>query len=60
MENFTLYAEQNIYGWSVIDPEGGRWWPHEEAQSEITASEDPATTAIEVCMTQVMRGDWHN
>jgi len=27
MNESNLRAEKNDYGWSVIDPDGGRWWP---------------------------------
>jgi len=43
---------------TVTDAEGGIWWPNQEAEAEIMASEDPEAKAIEICHTQPMRGTW--
>ena len=53
-------ATQNIYGWSVVGLSNERWWPSDEAQEEIQASDDPAQAALEMAMTQPMRGTWHD
>lgn len=53
-------AIENSYGWSVMDPDGSRWWPNDEASAEIEAAEDPAAKAIEICTNSPMRGEWHS
>lgn len=56
----TLTAEQLTYGWTVLDPEGGRWWPSEEAAAEIEAAADPAAEAVRIATQEPMRGTWAN
>ena len=56
----TLIAEFGTYGWSVIDINGGRWWPYDDAQAEILSSSEPASVAIKMCNATPMRGRWHN
>lgn len=51
-------AEKLTDGWSVTDPNGGRWWPSEAADEEIEASADPAETALRICRESPMRGRW--
>lgn len=45
---------------TVRDPDGGVWWPSEEAAAEIAASDDPGATAIRMCTTEPMRGEWRD
>jgi hypothetical protein len=59
-QNEECYAEENISGWSVIDPAGGRWWPSEEAEKEIEAAEDPAARAVMICDSEPARGEWRS
>lgn len=47
-------------GECVADPDGGRWWPGDEAAAEIAASADPAATAARICAETPMRGTWHD
>ncbi len=54
----TLSAVENHYGWSVVDSNGGRWWPSESAEVEIDDSDDPAAAAVAMCWTEPMRGEW--
>ena len=56
----TLVAERQADGWSVVDPEGGRWWPNEATAEEIESAEDPAAKAVEICDREPMRGQWHS
>jgi len=51
-----MRAVPSIYGWSVADPAGGRWWPDASAQAEI----DSAEAAIRLCETAPMRGEWRS
>lgn len=51
-------ARETVYGWSVVDVNGGIWWPSDEAHKEIVQSPDPAAKAIQVCRAQPMRGTW--
>ena len=53
-----LYAQRLTAGWSVVDPQGGRWWPSDEAAAEIETAEDPAATAIRICEDAPHRGKW--
>ena len=43
-----LYAEELTDGWTVVDPEGGRWWPNEKARQAISRSKNPAATALRI------------
>ena len=43
-----LYAEELTDGWTVVDPEGGRWWPNEKARQAIQRSKNPAATALRI------------
>lgn len=54
-----LYAELLADGWSVVDPDGGRWWPDESAAREILASDDQAAAAVRIAREEPMRGKWH-
>jgi len=42
----------------VTDTDGGVWWPSDEAEAEIMASDDPESKAIEIAETEPMRGTW--
>lgn len=55
-----LRAAENVYGWHVIDLAGGVWWPDDDADEEINASDDPARTARRICDEQPMRGKWYD
>ncbi len=55
----TLTAEHLTDGWTVIDPDGGRWWPDENAKAEVEDSEDPAEAIVTICTTAPARGRWH-
>ena len=54
----SLSAEENAYGWHVIDFRGGVWWPDNAASSEIEASSDPAAEVIRICEEADERGEW--
>lgn len=54
----NLTAIENSLGWSVIDENGGRWWPDAEAAEKIEASDDPAETAIEMVLFGSAHGQW--
>ncbi len=56
----TAYAEQMADGWRVVDPDDGVWWPSDEAEAEIQASDDPAATAVRIATQDPMRGEWHS
>lgn len=56
----SLFAEHSIDGWSVVDPNGGRWWPNDAATEEIDASDDPEQTALDICDNAPTRGTWHD
>jgi hypothetical protein len=56
--NTNLTAENSTYGWSVIDADGGRWWPSDEAQALIDAAADPAAEAVRMCEEQPTLGRW--
>lgn len=53
-----LEARRTTYGWCVIDPQGGVWWPNHEAAREIDESADPDEAAITICQNTPMRGTW--
>lgn len=46
--------------WAVEDAAGGRWFPGDDAEAEILASEDPAATAVRICRESPMRGTWRS
>ena len=54
----SLSAEENVYGWHVIDFRGGVWWPNDDASAEIEASDDPAAAAVRICEEADERGEW--
>lgn len=51
-------ATKNADGWSVEDPNGGVWWPDNEARREIEGAADPAREAVRICATSPMLGRW--
>jgi hypothetical protein len=53
-----MKTEYNDNTLTVIDEDGGIWWPSEEAQEEIEASENPELAAMLICEYQPMRGRW--
>jgi hypothetical protein len=55
-----LEAQENDGDFCVIDPDGGVWWPSDDAAAEINASSDPKATAIRIATENPMRGTWHN
>ncbi len=56
----NLTAEHTTYGWSVIDADGGIWWPGDDAETEIEASDDPAAEAVRIAGERPMRGEWRS
>ena len=49
-----------LYGQIVVaDSSGQIWWPDEEAEREIASSADPERTALDMVMSQPLRGIWH-
>ena len=54
----VLTAVETDGTWAVDDAAGGRWFPGDDAETEIDASDDPAATAVRLCREQPMRGDW--
>jgi hypothetical protein len=58
IDTSTLVADESIYGWSVEDTNGGRWWPSDEAQALIEAAADPAAEAVRMCEEQPTLGLW--
>lgn len=44
--------------YTVLDTEGGRWWPNNEAIDEINSSDSPEQTALRICKEEPMRGHW--
>ena len=54
----NLIATRGTYGWSVSDVAGGTWYPDADAEREIEASADPATTAERIAAEEPMRGEW--
>lgn len=55
-----MKAERNVYGWHVIDPDGGTWWPGDEGKREIDGSDDPGEAALAMCLQEPMRGAWQS
>ena len=55
-DNLTADYADNIM--TVIDADGGRWWPSEEAAAVIDGSSDPEWTAVRICRDEPMRGEW--
>jgi hypothetical protein len=53
-----LKAELLSDGWTVIDTDGGRWWPDNDAEKEILEADDPAAKAVEICDIDPSRGEW--
>ena len=47
-----------VTGWTVRDADGGTWFPNDDADAEIEASDDPAATAVTICRDEPMRGTW--
>jgi len=65
MDTERLQAAAALYsafvapsGWHVVDPQGGVWWPGEEALEEIQASSSPEACAVSICMFRPMQGRW--
>lgn len=56
--NLSIVRSGDVIG--VEDENGGIWWPSNEAELEIDASDDPEITAILMCASQPMRGTWHD
>ena len=55
----NLSAEENVYGWRVVDIEGGVWYPSMSTNAEIEAAHDPATEAVRICREEPFRGVWY-
>lgn len=56
----TMTADLCDDTWTVVDSEGGRWWPSDEAADEIAASNEPAATAVRIATNEPMRGQWRS
>jgi hypothetical protein len=56
----TLCAEHLANGWSVVDPDGGRWWPDTDTAAEIATADDPAAAAVRICTETPTRGQWRD
>ena len=57
MSNLTLAAD-TLHGiLTVLDSDGGRWWPSADAQAEIAAASNPEAAAVEMCKTSPDRGE---
>ena len=54
-----LRATQRNGEWVVID-DGAVWWPEDDAQAIIAASDDPAQTAVDMCRDEPMMGEWRS
>jgi hypothetical protein len=54
----TMTAEQLTNGWTVIDEDGGQWWPSEEAIAQINSASNPEAEALRICEEDPMRGTW--
>jgi len=57
-ESATLRAEVRHDTWTVVDPEGGRWWPNASVSAELTDAEDPAAEVVRICTETPLRGEW--
>jgi len=58
MSESNLRAEKNDYGWSVIDPDGGRWWPGPSVG--LGQSADPASEVVRICESEPSLGVWRD
>lgn len=57
--NYPTFKAEEINGeWTVLDTDGGRWWPSDEAAEEISASDRPDVAALRICADEPMRGEW--
>ena len=54
-----LRATQRNGEWVVID-DGAVWWPEDDAQAIIAASDDPEQTAVDMCRDEPMMGEWRS
>ena len=54
----TLTAEYIDNTWTVIDSEGGRWWPDEQTERNTGLSHDPAQFIVSICRDDPARGEW--
>lgn len=50
----TMTVETFTTGWAVVDSEGGRWWPSEEALALVEAGADP----VALCKARPQLGRW--
>jgi len=56
----SLFADYLDGCWSVVDMEGGRWWPDADTAAEIAMADDPAAAAVRICTETPMRGQWRD
>ena len=55
----VLTAVETDGTWAVDDAvDGGRWFPGDDAEGEIAASDDPAATAVRICREKPGLGTW--
>ncbi len=54
----TLHADETTDGWTVVDSNGGRWWPHDDESEAIARSANPAVTVLALCRQEPTRGTW--
>ena len=54
----ALRAIDSAYGWSVVDEDGGRWWPDSAVDVALAKSDDPGAEIVRICDEQPMRGAW--
>ena len=45
----NLKADRTDNTLTVIDSDGGRWWPTNDATDEIDSAQDPAAVAVAMC-----------
>jgi hypothetical protein len=43
---------------TVIDEDGGQWWPSEEAIAQINSASNPEAETLRICEEEPMRGTW--
>lgn len=58
MTETSLQAEKLTDGWTVVDDEGGRWWPNAAAMDQIENADDQGEEAVRICTEEPMRGTW--
>jgi len=54
----NLRAEKNDHGWSVIDPDGGRWWP--DPSVDVGLGQSAASEVVRICESEPSLGVWQD